>query len=326
MTFMALSDRSHRTPGRLVGAAGVLWTIIAVVTLLGWGRFQFIELLFLLAPLVVVPMAVPLILRPAKDDEERDHIQGMVRILFGAGVFAAVSFLWEPGGKGAWLAFAWLLAWAVLVKTLTKISGSRVTVFGKFCFTAGTLYLGVGAIWLAASRLGFQPLGFHEPIVLLTAVHFHFAGFACAVMAGLLYERLHGDSWAGWMRLALLGTILGPGALGLAFLIGPQLKLVAVFWIALGEIALAAGFIRVAATARNPQARWLLRVAAASLVVGILLAAGWALGEYPLHPFLNIEQMTRVHGVLNAIGFGVCGLLGWSRIGAEGSEVRESNL
>ncbi len=36
--------------------------------------------------------------------------------------------------------------------------------------------------WLVASRLGVEPLGFDEPIVLLAAVHFHFAGFVTAVM------------------------------------------------------------------------------------------------------------------------------------------------
>jgi hypothetical protein len=47
------------------------------------------------------------------------------------------------------------------------------------------LYLPIGGAWLVASRLGIQPLGFGDTIVLLTAVHFHFAGFAAPVLAGL---------------------------------------------------------------------------------------------------------------------------------------------
>jgi len=43
--------------------------------------------------------------------------------------------------------------------------------------------LAVGGAWLVASRLGMRPMGIQEPIVLLTAVHFHYAGFATATIA-----------------------------------------------------------------------------------------------------------------------------------------------
>lgn len=38
---------------------------------------------------------------------------------------------------------------------------------------ASPVYLTVGATWLAASRLQLEPVGVGEPIVELTAVHFH---------------------------------------------------------------------------------------------------------------------------------------------------------
>src|SRR2546429_8600602 len=38
----------------------------------------------------------------------------------------------------------------------------------------------------------------------------------------------------------------------------------------------------------------------------------WAMGEYPLHAFVNLEEMARYHGVLNSVGFGLCSLVGWS--------------
>lgn len=41
------------------------------------------------------------------------------------------------------------------------------------------------------------------------------------------------------------------------------------------------------------------------------LAASWALGEFPLQPFVDLGRMERIHGTLNAVGFGVCGLIGW---------------
>jgi len=44
------------------------------------------------------------------------------------------------------------------------------------------------------------------------------------------------------------------------------------------------------------------------------LATIWAAGEYSLHPLVNMAQMARLHGVLNALGFGTSGALGWAQI------------
>ena len=67
--------------------------------------------------------------------------------------------------------------------------------------------------------------------------------------------------------------------------------------------------------AKNGGGRWLLFVASASVAAGMILAAVWAIGEYPLQAFVNIRQMAEFHGVLNAVGFVVCGLIGWKVLG-----------
>jgi hypothetical protein len=45
----------------------------------------------------------------------------------------------------------------------------------------------------------------------------------------------------------------------------------------------------------------------------MIYAATWALGEYPLQPMTDLSHMERIHGVLNAVGFGGLGLLGWTK-------------
>jgi YndJ-like protein len=50
----------------------------------------------------------------------------------------------------------------------------------------------------------------------------------------------------------------------------------------------------------------------ASVIFGMALAGIWAVGEYPLHGFVNLEQMARYHGVLNSFGFTLCSLVGWT--------------
>jgi len=131
------------------------------------------------------------------------------------------------------------------------------------------------------------------------------------VLAGLTYERLRETRWSKPLRAALAGVVVGPGLLGLAFLVGPKVKLAAVVLIVVGQFGLATGMIRVALGSANPVGRAMLLLSSGCVVAGMVLAATWAVGEYPLQPFVDLGGMERVHGALNAVGFGICGLIGW---------------
>ena len=80
---------------------------------------------------------------------------------------------------------------------------------GALARLAGPLYLTVGATWLVASRLGLRPVGIGEPIVELTAVHFHFAGFVAALLAARTYEVASGRV-PRWAAVATLLTVASP--------------------------------------------------------------------------------------------------------------------
>ena len=228
------------------------------------------------------------------------------------------NFFLPTGILAASFACAWLLvcAWFAL-RGLRRLWRYRAHSFSQFCFAAGEAYLIVGGTWLVASRLGLQPVGFQEPIVLLTAVHFHFAGFLSAVLAGLTYGRLRETRWRKLLGAALAGVVAGPGLLGLAFLVGPKVKLAAVILIVVGQFGLATGMTRIALGSVNPVARAMLLLSSGCVVAGMALAASWALGEYPLQSFVELGRMERIHGSLNAIGFGICGLIGWVNAGRE---------
>jgi hypothetical protein len=292
----------------------VAWLGMAGGSWIGWLQLSVIELLFLLAPWIVVPLATSLI--PDMDVSELlTNRQGAMNwITFAASVLAAFSFFLPAGPQAASLAGAWMLVCALFtLRGLRRLWRYRAKSFSQFSFAAGESYLIVGGIWLMASRQGLHPAGFQEPIVLLTAVHFHFAGFLSAVLAGLTYERLRETRWSKPLRAALIGVVVGPGLLGLAFLAGPKLKLAAVVLIVLGQFGLATGMVRVAVGTENSVGRTMLLLSSGSVVAGMVLAATWALGEYPLQPFVDLARMERYHGVLNAVGFGICGLIGWMK-------------
>jgi hypothetical protein len=107
---------------------------------------------------------------------------------------------------------------------------------------------------------------------------------------------------------------LGTGIVLLGFFLGDPVELV-------GAAVLTAGMWLVgwALWRRVRQAdqitKTLLTVSASVLVVTMLLALSWALGHVVETPYLPLRWMVVTHGVANAVGFALCGLLAWRRIG-----------
>ncbi len=301
------SLRAVLRPSILLGIA--VWLALAMASFAPRVHVGIIEVLFLLGPWLVVPLGADLVRGAgvSKSSAVRDWM------LFLAASLTTVSFFLDNRTVAARFASAWLLVCAGFAGDgLRRFVNAGRKSFTQFCFAAGEGYLLVAGAWLVASRAGLQLLAFREPIVLLTAVHFHFAGFASAVLAGLTYQRFRESKWKAVLQPALLAVVCGPAILGLAFMFGPKVKLAAALLIALGQFGLAGGMVCAGIAAKNNGGRWLLFVAGGSVAAGMILVVVWAIGEYPLQAFVNIRQMAEFHGVLNAVGFVVCGLLGWS--------------
>ncbi len=80
----------------------------------------------------------------------------------------------------------------------------------------------------------------------------------------------------------------------------------------LGVLNTAALHLRAAAMAGtgSPTSRLLLAVSGLPAWVPMALAVAWAAGQQWDIPVLSIEDMARTHGVGNAVGFTVAGLVG----------------
>jgi hypothetical protein len=90
------------------------------------------------------------------------------------------------------------------------------------------------------------------------------------------------------------------------------MKLAAVGLMVIGECSIALGTFRIGLTHAKGIGGRMLLAGSACVIFGMTLAGIWAVGEYPLHGFVNLEQMARYHGVLNSIGFGLGSLVGWT--------------
>ena len=106
-------------------------------------------------------------------------------------------------------------------------------------------------------------------------------------------------------------VIVGPGMLAAGFVVGPHLKLMAALLLVTSEAGLA---VLSLIACRRLQPRWtrvLVGLSAASVLGAMGLAGVWAIGEFPLQPFVHLAEMAKFHGTANALGFTICGLLGW---------------
>jgi hypothetical protein len=177
--------------------------------------------------------------------------------------------------------------------------------------TVTSFWLPAGA---TASRSGANPLGFGDLIVLLTAVHFHYAGFAAPILVGLTGRRLTTSSRSARriFRLAAIGVIAGVPLVALGITFSRALEIGAALLLATSLLTLAALVVVVVVPrVRQRPAQILPTISAAASVVTILLAAAYAAGGLA-GLRITIPQMVLAHGVVNAFGLVLCGLVGWT--------------
>jgi hypothetical protein len=165
---------------------------------------------------------------------------------------------------------------------------------------------------LVAERYGYRLLGFELEILSLTVAHFHFAGFAAALVAALVCAG------TGDRPMSRATALCVPGGIAVVFagfFAGEVLELV-------GTAILTAGMWLVAyltwrelrPATSDPTTRLLLGVVAAVPVGSMLLAMSWALGHATGLPHPSLTWMAATHGLANALGFGLCAVLAFRRL------------
>ena len=105
---------------------------------------------------------------------------------------------------------------------------------------AGLIYVSVGGVWLFLCRLGARPLGFGVAIVLLTAVHFHYSGFAAPILVGMTGRQIAESDPSSWhtFRALAIAVILGTPLLAAGITFSRTLETLAAFLLAGGLFAL----------------------------------------------------------------------------------------
>jgi hypothetical protein len=226
-------------------------------------------------------------------------------LMAGAGVGDLISASWSDAGGGARATFTR----ATFAPATSAFA--RTSLFVRVVVSVAYLDLAVGGAWLVASRWGLRPMGIQEPIGLLTAVHFHFAGFATAMIAAATLQFAERRGEARWLRWLVSFVIAMPYLVAAGFVISPAVKMVAAVIFSISVAGLAVFVRGCGRKAEDAHARVLLQVAAGCVFAGMVLAGMYAVADFLGSDVLTIPQMARTHGVLNAVGFCMSGLLGW---------------
>ena len=300
----------------------VAWAVLAVLARTGIARLGAIELMFLFAPLVIVPLGMELgrmIGGGGWFAETARRLQP-----FGA-AFAVVAMWMAPGRRAGFFALGWLVVCMLMAGSgMVEIfraswrdagRSARATqasaAFALPILAVARLDLAVGGAWLVASRLGMRPLGIQEPIGLLTAVHFHYAGFATATIAAATLAFAAERGRQRWLKWVVLTVVALPFVVAVGFVVSPALKMVAALLFSASVAALAVFLRACGRQAEDATARVLLQVAAGAVFAGMVFSGAYAVLDFVGSDALTIPQMARTHGILNAVGFCLPGLLGW---------------
>lgn len=298
--------------------AGILiWAGLLAATLPRPHHEAWTHVLLAFAVLVLIPLALDLVVE-RHDAPQAAKWLGWVRVWhLPAGAALAFACWLQPGALAGllvlpWLAITTLLAATGMIRTLRH---GFARPLDRLCTDAGLMFALVGGLWTLADRIGIRPLGFNPAIVALTAAHFHYAGILLPLFTGLAARQMPESRF---VARAAVGVVLGVPAVAVG-ITATQLGWTTVLETAAGVALAAAGavvailHVRLATEpAVALAARVFLGIAGVALFFGMVLAACYALRfQTTLLPWLGLPEMRALHGTVNALGFGLCGVLGW---------------
>ncbi len=264
---------------------------------------SYVQLLFLAAPLFLVPLCWQL-----------SGIASNVQYIgLGASILLLVSFFVEQGLYAALFALPWLIVTSIIaLRELSNWPKNKTIDLSSFSYIAAYLFLPIGAAWALSDRLGFQPMDFSYTIVLLTAVHFHYAGFIVPLLGSWL-----GHYFPNYLTKPMILSIISGVplvAIGITtsqFGFSGWIEMLAVVVMAGGGMLLALSHIIIGWKNRHQMYGLFWGLGGLALLSGMTLAFLYGIRYILPISFLSIPWMYAVHGTLNAIGFALPSLFGW---------------
>src|ERR1041384_610113 len=290
------------------------WLLLLLTTTADSAPIELIHKIVFFAVLVIVPLGLSLVAPP-----NQNFIYKLsVPIQPIAALLTIASFFLDKGIPAAALSSSWLiLTGLVALYGVTRlIARGGPYPLPELSIDAGLLYLPVAGAWLVVYRLGEQPFGYGELIILLTVVHFHFAGFATPIIAGMNGRVLASTDFPQRIyAFAVFGIIAAMPIVAAGITVSPLLGLIGTLLLSTALVILAVltiGWVRPVISHPKRQITLILAALASCAAMGLASLYAYSLATHTL--ILTIPMMAMTHGILNAFGFVTCSLFVWSRI------------
>lgn len=268
-------------------------------------------LLLVWAALLIAAPAALSRMRLPKEPESRllltaSYIQPFAAVISGA------SFLISPGVLAGTLAIAWLpVAGLAALAGLRRALSRAGAGFEERLIDLASLMLFPGAVWLWASRLSMTPFGVTAEEGLLSALHFHYGGFAGTLLAGLAGRRLRQVDGAFSPLLALSGLLALAGPF-LSQAGSHEIEVAGTLLLAAAYVVLAlVNLFQVLPDVAGSFSRALLGLSSLCALVSMPAGAWFAALEASRRFAVPAGAQLLVHGWPTAL-FGILGLLGWA--------------
>ena len=317
-TFLNHDEQRLRTFAKRSAAAGfVVALLLLLVPTADSQETELIHKIVLYAVLVIVPLGLSLI---------ASGYRGSSATLYGvivvtqpvAAMFTVASFFFEKGMLSAALSSVWLVLCSLIALLgLMRFVTRRPYSIEELAIDAGLLYLPIAGVWLVVYRFGVQPFGYGETIILLTAVHFHFAGFASPLIAGLVGKKLASLNRipVRFFAVTVFAIVAAMPLVAAGITFSPLLGWLGTLMLTTGLVMLAGLTIKsILPAVTFSGTRMLLLIAALSSCAAMVLACLYAYSLVAHIVILRIPTMAMTHGVLNAFGFTTCSFVAWSTI------------
>jgi YndJ-like protein len=285
-----------------IGPGIAIWIVLVLAERPSADQHLWAALILQLAALVWVPL-IPNIAT------DRQHWW-----LFGAALSLVTAFMLPQGIAAGCATLPWLLVtlWQFQVGVEWLIQKKRSA--DQVAQASGRIFMVVGGLWTMSDRLGWQPLDFDPAIVLLTGVHFHYAGLIFPSLVGLVTEYWPSKTGklACWLSVAAVpltavGITIAQITHDFTFEAFAAAAVALSGWLTsfrYGKIAFQTNELP-----KTTRITW--GILCIALFFTMTLALAYALRPFYPIELLNIPTMRAWHGTANAFGVAGAGLVGW---------------
>ena len=223
-------------------------------------------------------------------------------------------------GGVSWFVFTlwmFIIGGTSLWHFITTLINNRTTKqrvpWESFPVAGGWLLIAVGGLWFISLIVGKSPWDYDLRFTMLTALHFHFAGFALPVLISQLIHFSQKNNLAVTNLLIITCPILLVSIpfVGIGIAYSPTMEIIASISLLTCCILMAVCQVYCAGFMKS-HGGWLLSISATALIASSIMAIIYSVGEYTGNQSLSIPIMIVSHGTLNSLGFSLLGLVGWT--------------